>query len=66
MIDPDKLDEQKPDYVEDTTGGDDPDQQPQIGTDPMEGASEGIHKPVVHLDEELVRKHDAETDRETA
>ena len=62
MTDPKKLDEQHPDYVQDKSGSEDPDNQPDIGTDPMDLPTEGIHKPVVHLDEEKVRKHDAETE----
>ena len=54
--DPLHLREEKPDYVQDTSGSSDPNDQPAIGTDPMEGPSEGPHKPHVQLDEEAVRR----------
>ncbi len=62
MKDPKKLRHQKPDYVQDVSGTDDPDHQPQVGSDPMDPPVEGTRKPVVHLDEEKVRRHDAESE----
>ena len=60
--DPEHLEDEKPDYVEDVTGGaGDEGTQPHVGTDVMDPGSAGqIEKPVVHLDEEKVRRHDAE------
>ena len=60
--DADDLKNEHPDYVEDLTGdAGDEDVQPQVGTDVMDPGSAGeIEKPVVHLDEEKVRKHDRE------
>lgn len=58
-MDPEKLKKQKPDYVEDKSGSEDPDHQPQIGTDPMGGAQEGKHKTIVSPDPEKVREADA-------
>lgn len=55
-MDPEKLKKQKPDYVRDTSGSDDPDHQPQVGTDPMEGPQEGKHKTIVAPDPEKVRE----------
>lgn len=57
--DPLHLQHEKPDYVEDVTGdAGDEDTQPQVGTDPQDLPTEGIHKPGVHLDEEKARRHD--------
>ena len=62
--DPLDLPDEKPDYVQDTSGpersGLDADAQPADGTDPMEGAAEGVEKPTVHLDEEAVRRAERE------
>jgi hypothetical protein len=54
--DPLHLREEKPDYVQDQSGTDDPEGQPDIGTDPMDLPVEGARKPTVHLDEEKVRR----------
>ncbi len=54
--DPLHLREEKPDYVQDKSGTDDPEDQPDIGTDPMEGPADSKHKPSVHLDDEKVRR----------
>lgn len=56
------LRDEDPDYVKDVSGSEDPTNQPDIGTDPMSLPSEGTKKPVVHLDDEKVRRHDAERD----
>jgi hypothetical protein len=62
--DPLNLPHEKPDYVEDTSGPErserDPDAQPAVGTDPMEPSSSEAEKPTVHLDEEAVRKAERE------
>jgi hypothetical protein len=62
--DPLHLQDEKPDYVEDTSGparaGLDRDAQPAVGSDPMEPSSSDVEKPVVHLDEEAVRKAERE------
>lgn len=56
MDDPKKLKDQKPDYVEDKSGTDDPDIQPQAGTDPMEPSEEGVRKTIISPDPEQVRR----------
>ena len=61
--DPKELQKEKPDYVEDKSGSDDPDHQPQIGTDPMEGAQEGKHKTIVAPDPKKVRDAERNKDR---
>ena len=62
--DPLDLSDETPDYVQDTSGPErpdlDPDVPPAVGSDPMEGASEGIQKPTVHLDDEAVRRAERE------
>jgi hypothetical protein len=58
--DPLHLKEEKPDYVQDTSGTDDADRTSGVGTDPGEGAAEGTRKPTVHLDEEAVRRAERE------
>jgi hypothetical protein len=58
--DPLHLKEEKPDYVQDTSGTDDPDRPSEVGSDPEQGPSEGPRKPVVHLDEQAVRKAERE------
>ncbi|HLT46659.1 MAG TPA: hypothetical protein VK002_05470 [Rubricoccaceae bacterium] len=56
--DPLHLREEKPDYVEDLSGTDDPDRPSEVGTDPEAGPTEGRRKPAIHLDEEKVRAHE--------
>lgn len=59
--DPLNLKNERPDYVEDVTGdAGDEGVQPDVGNDPQEGSAEGIRKPTVHLDEEAVRRAEAE------
>lgn len=58
--DPKKLEQEKPDYVEDLSGSGKVNHQPQIGTDPMEGPQEGVHKKIVAPDPEEVREAERE------
>ena len=65
--DPLHLRDERPDYVEDTSGSGDvdgidhsEDQQPTVGTDPQTTGDLDAEKPVVHLDEDAVRKAEAE------
>lgn len=60
--DPKELEKEKPDYVEDVSGSGKVDHQPQIGTDPMEGAQEGKHKKVIAPDPAKVRDAEREGD----
>ncbi|MEM1041905.1 MAG: hypothetical protein AAGI91_04680 [Bacteroidota bacterium] len=56
-IDPQKLQQQRPDYVEDKSGTGDPSVQPHIGTDPQSLPQEGKHKTIIAPDPEKVRQH---------
>lgn len=56
MDDPKKLKKQKPDYVKDVSGSDDPDHQPQLGTDPMSQPQEASPRKIIAPDPEEVRK----------
>lgn len=58
MDDPKKLKDQKPDYSRDVSGVKDPDQQPQIGTDPMSEPDSSAEKTVIAPDPEKVREHE--------
>ena len=58
--DPEELQEEKVDYVEDVSGGGDPEVQPQIGTDPMSAPEEGVHKTIISPDPEKVRQAERE------
>lgn len=62
--DPKKLQKEKPDYVEDTSGIDEVDRLPEVGTDPEAGAQEGTHKTIVAPDPEKVREAEREADRD--
>ena len=55
--DPEELQKEKPDYAEDTSGGP-PDNQPDVGTDPMSLPQEGKHKEIIAPDPEKVREHE--------
>ena len=54
--DPLHLREEKPDYVRDRSGGGDAEDQPDIGTDPMEEPAGGTRRGHVELDKEAVRR----------
>ncbi len=60
------LRDERPDYVEDQTGetvGDDDlseEVQPSVGTDPQDTGDTGVDKPHVELDDEAVRRAEAE------
>ena len=54
--DPQELEEEKPDYVEDKSGSGMVEHQPQVGTDPMETPQEGKHKTVISPDPAKVRE----------
>jgi len=60
------LRDERPEYVEDQTGevvdGEDlsEDVQPSVGTDPQDTGDTGIDKPTVKLDDEAVRRAEAE------
>ncbi len=54
--DPEELEKEKPDYVEDTSGSGEIDHQPEIGTDPMSLPQEGTHKTIISPDPEKVRE----------
>lgn len=55
--DPKELQKEKPDYVEDKSGvKDNPNVQPQIGTDPMDQPQAGKHKKVIAPDPAKVRE----------
>ena len=67
--DPLHLRDERPDYVHDTDGmGNKPDSdedvseevQPSLNTDPQDAGSLGVKKPTVTLDDEAVRKAEAE------
>ena len=65
--DPLHLREERPDYVEDKVGQGDVDGEdlsedvpPQVNAGPQDPGSLGVHKPTVELDEEAVRKAEAE------
>jgi hypothetical protein len=53
------LREEKPDYVQDTSGTD-ADRPSGVGTDPGDAADDGVRRPAVHLDEEKVREAERE------
>jgi hypothetical protein len=58
--DPLHLKEEKPDYVQDTSGTGGADRPSGVGTDLGEGGSEGVRKPTVHLDAEQVKQAERE------
>lgn len=65
--DPLHLRDERPDYVEDTSGSGDVDgedysetEQPTVGTDPQTTGDLGTEKPTIHLDPEAVRQAEAE------
>lgn len=55
-IDPERVQDQHPDYVEDKSGSDEAENQPSVGTDPMSLPQEGKHKTVIAPDPEKVRE----------
>ena len=57
-IDPEKIQDQHPDYVEDKSGTRQPGVQPSIGTDPQTLPQEGKHKTIIAPDPEKVRAHE--------
>ncbi len=63
-IDPKKIQNQHPDYVEDVSGSDDVESQPDIGTDPQSGIEEGTHKTIIAPDPEKVREADRKAGRD--
>ena len=54
-IDPKRVQNQHPDYVEDVSGSDHVESQPDIGTDPESTIQEGKHKTIIAPDPEKVR-----------
>ncbi|MEP0545505.1 MAG: hypothetical protein ABJF88_01085 [Rhodothermales bacterium] len=54
--DPKELHEERADYVEDKSGGGDPEVQPNVGTDPMSLPEEGTHKTIISPDPAKVRE----------
>lgn len=67
MKNPLHLRDERPDYVEDVSGSGDQDGEDlsetdpaSVGTDPQDPGSLGVDKPTVELDEEAVRKAEAE------
>lgn len=58
--DPKELQKEKVDYVEDVSGGGDPEVQPSIGTDPMSMPEEGTHKTIIAPDPEKVQQAERE------
>ena len=55
-IDPERVQNQHPDYVKDVSGSDDVESQPDIGTDPEGSIEEGTHKTIISPDPEKVRE----------
>jgi hypothetical protein len=60
--DPLDIPNERPPYAEDKSGGGHPEQQPHIGTDPMEEPQAGKHKTIIAPDPAAVRRAESARD----